>query len=68
MGDAPLSWPKTQSGYTIPRPRPPPIPFTYQINLGSINFSIHIIGHRYRPEDYRFDWEQPYVEYTKKDP
>src|SRR5437763_6726709 len=34
-------------------------------NLGSINFSIHTIGHRYRPEDYRFDWEQPYVEYTK---
>jgi uncharacterized protein (DUF849 family) len=34
-------------------------------NLGSINFSIHTIGHRYRPEDYRFDWEQQYVEYTK---
>ena len=34
-------------------------------NLGSINFSIHRVGRRYRPEDYRFDWEQGYVEGTK---
>src|SRR5262249_48203518 len=35
-------------------------------NLGSINFSIHPIGRRYKPEDYRFDWEQAYVEQTKR--
>src|SRR5262249_9773484 len=35
-------------------------------NLGSINFSIHPIGRRYKPEDYRFDWEQAYVQQTKR--
>lgn len=34
-------------------------------NLGSINFSMHPVGRRYKPEDYRFDWEQAYVEGTK---
>ncbi len=34
-------------------------------NLGTINFSIHPVGRRYKPEDYRFDWEQEYVEGTK---
>jgi uncharacterized protein (DUF849 family) len=34
-------------------------------NLGSINFSIHPIGRRYGAEDYRFPWEQAYVEGTK---
>lgn len=34
-------------------------------NLGSINFSVHTIGRRYRPEDYRFDWERAYVERSK---
>ena len=34
-------------------------------NLGSINFSIHTIGRRYKAEDYRFDWEQQFVENTK---
>lgn len=34
-------------------------------NLGSINFSMHPVARRYKPEDYRFDWEQAYVEGTK---
>jgi len=34
-------------------------------NLGSINFSMHPVGRRYKPEDYKFDWEQAYVEGTK---
>jgi uncharacterized protein (DUF849 family) len=34
-------------------------------NLGSMNFSMHPVARRYNPEDYRFDWEQEYVEGTK---
>ncbi len=34
-------------------------------NLGSINFSMHPVARRYKPEDYQFDWEQSYVEGTK---
>jgi uncharacterized protein (DUF849 family) len=34
-------------------------------NLGSINFSIHPVARRYKPEDYRYDWEQAYAEGTK---
>jgi len=34
-------------------------------NLGSMNFSMHPVARRYSPEDYRFDWEQDYVEGTK---
>jgi uncharacterized protein (DUF849 family) len=40
-------------------------PEVASFNLGSINFSIHPITRRYRPEDYRFAWEQPYAEGTK---
>lgn len=45
----------------IPRFKPEIASF----NLGSINFSIHPIGRRYKPEDYRFDWEHAYIEGTK---
>jgi uncharacterized protein (DUF849 family) len=34
-------------------------------NLGSMNFSIHPVAKRYKPEDYKFDWEQAYAEGTK---
>lgn len=34
-------------------------------NLGSLNFSMHPVARRYKAEDYRFDWEQAYVEGTK---
>ena len=34
-------------------------------NLGSMNFSIHPVARRFKPEDYRFDWEQAYAEGTK---
>ena len=45
----------------IPRYQPELASF----NLGSINFSIHPVARRYKPEDYRFDWEQGYIEGTK---
>lgn len=34
-------------------------------NLGSMNFSMHPVAKRYKPEDWSFDWEQDYVEGTK---
>ncbi len=34
-------------------------------NLGSINFSMHPVARRYQPDDWRFDWEQQYVEGTE---
>jgi len=34
-------------------------------NLGSMNFSMHPVAKRYKPEDWKFDWEQDYVEGTK---
>ncbi|HLA98833.1 MAG TPA: 3-keto-5-aminohexanoate cleavage protein, partial [Anaerolineales bacterium] len=34
-------------------------------NLGSMNFSMHPVARRYKPEDWREDWEQDYVEGTK---
>lgn len=34
-------------------------------NLGSMNFSMHPVARRYRPEDWQFDWEQAYVDGTK---
>ncbi len=34
-------------------------------NLGSINFSIHPVARRFKTEDYKYDWEQPYAEGTK---
>ncbi len=34
-------------------------------NLGSMNFSMHPVARRYQPEDWKFDWEQGYVEGTK---
>lgn len=46
---------------TIPRYQPELASF----NLGSINFSIHPVARRYKHEDYRFDWEQGYIEGTK---
>jgi len=35
-------------------------------NLGSMNFSMHPVARRYKPEDWLFDWEQGYVEGTKE--
>ena len=46
---------------TIPRYQPELASF----NLGSMNFSIHPVARRYKPEDYRFEWEQGYIEGTK---
>lgn len=34
-------------------------------NLGSMNFSMHPVAKRFKPEDWKFDWEQDYVEGTK---
>lgn len=34
-------------------------------NLGSMNFSIHPVARRYKPEGYHYDWEQAYAEGTK---
>jgi uncharacterized protein (DUF849 family) len=46
---------------SIPRFRPELASF----NLGSINFSIHTSGKRYKPGDYKYRWEQAYLEGTK---
>ncbi|MBI4786028.1 MAG: 3-keto-5-aminohexanoate cleavage protein [Chloroflexi bacterium] len=45
----------------IPRYQPELASF----NLGSINFSIHPVGRRYKPEDYRYDWEPANVQASK---
>ena len=45
----------------IPRYRPELASF----NLGSINFSIHPVAKRFKAGDYKYDWEQSYVEGTK---
>jgi uncharacterized protein (DUF849 family) len=45
----------------IPRYKPELASF----NLGSMNFSIHPVARRFKPEDYKHDWEQAYVEGTK---
>ncbi len=34
-------------------------------NLGSMNFSMHPVARRYKPEEWKFDWELGYVEGTK---
>jgi len=34
-------------------------------NLGSMNFSMHPVGRRYKPEDWKYDWEPGYVDGTK---
>lgn len=34
-------------------------------NLGSINFSMHPVARRYQQQDWRFDWEQDYVQGTE---
>jgi uncharacterized protein (DUF849 family) len=34
-------------------------------NLGSMNFSMHPVARRYRPDDWKFDWEEGYVDGTK---
>jgi uncharacterized protein (DUF849 family) len=34
-------------------------------NLGSMNFSMHPVARRYKPEDWEFDWEAGYVDGTK---
>src|SRR6266542_359152 len=31
-------------------------------NMGSLNFSVHPIARRFRPEDYKFAWERPWLE------
>lgn len=40
-------------------------PEVASFNLGSINFSMHPVAKRYKPEDWKYDWEQAYVEGTK---
>jgi uncharacterized protein (DUF849 family) len=45
----------------VPRYRPELASF----NLGSMNFSIHPVARRYKPEEYRYEWEQAYAEGTK---
>jgi uncharacterized protein (DUF849 family) len=40
-------------------------PEVASFNLGSINFSMHPVAKRYKPEDWQYDWEQNYVEGTK---
>jgi uncharacterized protein (DUF849 family) len=40
-------------------------PEVASFNLGSINFSIHPVARRYKLEDWRYDWEQAYVEGTE---
>ena len=40
-------------------------PEVASFNLGSINFSMHPVAKRYGSEDWKFDWEQAYVEGTK---
>lgn len=45
----------------VPRYKPEVASF----NLGSMNFSIHPVARRFKPEDYRFGWEQAYAEGTK---
>lgn len=34
-------------------------------NLGSMNFSMHPVARRYKPEDWKYDWELGYVDGTK---
>lgn len=34
-------------------------------NLGSMNFSMHPVARRYKPKDWKFDWEPEYVDGTK---
>lgn len=34
-------------------------------NLGSMNFSMHPVGRRYKPQDWQYDWEPGYVDGTK---
>lgn len=45
----------------VPRYKPELASF----NLGSMNFSIHPVARRFKPEDYRYEWEQAYAEGTK---
>lgn len=40
-------------------------PEVASFNLGSINFSMHPVANRFEPEDWKFNWEQEYVEGTK---
>jgi uncharacterized protein (DUF849 family) len=34
-------------------------------NLGSMNFSMHPVGRRYKQQDWKYDWEPGYVDGTK---
>lgn len=34
-------------------------------NLGSMNFSMHPVARRYKPEEWAFGWEEEYVDGTK---
>jgi uncharacterized protein (DUF849 family) len=45
----------------VPRYKPELASF----NLGSMNFSMHPVARRFSPQDYRYEWEQAYVEGTK---
>lgn len=40
-------------------------PEVASFNLGSINFSMHPVAGRIKPEEWKFDWEREYVEGTK---
>lgn len=40
-------------------------PEVASFNLGSINFSMHPVARRYKPEDWKFDWEPEYVDGTR---
>jgi uncharacterized protein (DUF849 family) len=45
----------------VPRYKPELASF----NLGSMNFSIHPVARRFKPEEYHYGWEQAYAEGTK---
>jgi uncharacterized protein (DUF849 family) len=40
-------------------------PEVASFNLGSINFSMHPVARRFKPNEWKFDWEQAYVEGTQ---
>jgi uncharacterized protein (DUF849 family) len=40
-------------------------PEVASFNLGSMNFAIHPLARRIKPEDWRFDWERAHVEGSK---
>jgi len=40
-------------------------PEVASFNLGSINFAMHPVARRFKPDDWKFAWEQAYVEGTQ---